>query len=207
MAALDIVESGATQLPTRKVRKNDAIGVPRKFPRKFPRRKITLLAITFLLNVLHWGSLICLFTSVYQIASTPNDRTSIPSEVLSLTSVSYTVRLLSAQLTHTGGCNNIIYLLPFCNFIQAEDLDPSAKALFSDQEDILYCHPLLHRIVRSLAHNSGLGPYYRGTSANMSVRGTRSASLGDWHNMQHCPLGHHICFDLAVRALRYCSCG
>jgi hypothetical protein len=93
MAALEIEESGATQLPTRKERKNDIIDVRRKFP----RRKITLIAITFLLNVLHWGSLICLFASVYQIASTLNDRTSIPSEVLSLTSVSYTVRLFLAQ--------------------------------------------------------------------------------------------------------------
>jgi hypothetical protein len=84
MAGLDIENSGAAQLPATKERKSDAIDIRVKTP----RRKITLIAITFLLNVLHWGSLLCLFASVYQMASTPNDKTSIPAEILTLTTVS-----------------------------------------------------------------------------------------------------------------------
>jgi hypothetical protein len=97
MATLDIDDSGATQPHITKERKKDAIDVRIKIP----RRKITLIAITLLLNVLHWGSLICLFASIYQIASTPNDRTSIPSETLSLTSVSYTVHLIRSMRSRT----------------------------------------------------------------------------------------------------------
>jgi hypothetical protein len=79
-------------------------------------------------------------------------------------------------------------------------MDASAKALFSDQEDIVHRHPFLHRIVRALAHNSGLGLDHRGTSANMCAQRARPSSLGDWNSMQHRALGYRVCFDLAVRA-------
>ncbi|KAH7071521.1 hypothetical protein BKA63DRAFT_74302 [Paraphoma chrysanthemicola] len=52
-----------------------------------PRRKLTLITITILLNVLHLSALACLFTSVWQIILAPNDSTSLPSEILTLISV------------------------------------------------------------------------------------------------------------------------
>lgn len=58
-----------------------------KINTKIPRRQLTLVAITVLLNVLLWSSLICLITTVFQIASEPDDTTNIPSEVFTLTSV------------------------------------------------------------------------------------------------------------------------
>jgi hypothetical protein len=96
MAALDIDFSGAAQPPKTKGRKNDAIDIRVKIP----RRKITLIAITFLLNVLHWGSLLCLFASIYQMASTPDDKTSIPAEILTLTTVSCAVRPIPSMRSY-----------------------------------------------------------------------------------------------------------
>jgi hypothetical protein len=75
--------SRAEQLPA-KDNKSTAI----KISIQIPRRKLTLITITTLLNVLHWGSIICFFASIYQITSSPHDLTSIPSEVLTLVSVS-----------------------------------------------------------------------------------------------------------------------
>lgn len=54
---------------------------------RYPRRQVTLVAITVLLNVLLWSSLICLATTIYQIAARPDDTTNIPSAVLLITSV------------------------------------------------------------------------------------------------------------------------
>lgn len=51
------------------------------------RRKITLICITLLLNVLMWSAIICLVTSLYQIISDPRDKTNITPVVLTLTSV------------------------------------------------------------------------------------------------------------------------
>lgn len=85
MAVSDNRRGRAGQLPI--------IDEKREIPSKpytgVPRRKITLITITILLNILHWSSLICVFTSIYQIAATPDDKTSIPSEVLTLLSVSF----------------------------------------------------------------------------------------------------------------------
>ncbi|KAF1951616.1 hypothetical protein CC80DRAFT_480898 [Byssothecium circinans] len=53
---------------------------------KLPRRQLTLIAITILLNVLLWSSLVCFTASLYQVASDISDTSSIPSEVLILTS-------------------------------------------------------------------------------------------------------------------------
>jgi hypothetical protein len=55
---------------------------------KIPRRKLNLVTITFLLNVLLWSSLICLITSIYQLASDPKDTTNITPVVLTSISVS-----------------------------------------------------------------------------------------------------------------------
>jgi hypothetical protein len=52
-----------------------------------PRRKVTLICITLLLNVLIWSAIICLVTSLYQIISDPRDTTNIAPVVLTLTSV------------------------------------------------------------------------------------------------------------------------
>ena len=52
-----------------------------------PRRKLTLIAITSLLNILLWSSVICIATSVYQVASDPRDITNIAPVVMTMTSV------------------------------------------------------------------------------------------------------------------------
>lgn len=83
MADSSTNDRGAEQLPTT-TEKKQVDNAPRKH---FPRRKLTLITITLLLNVLHWSSFICAFTAIYQIASTPDDKTSLPSEILTLLSV------------------------------------------------------------------------------------------------------------------------
>jgi hypothetical protein len=55
---------------------------------KTSRRKLNLVAITILLNVLLWSSLVCLIASIYQIASDPRDATNVAPVVLTSTSVS-----------------------------------------------------------------------------------------------------------------------
>jgi len=54
---------------------------------RIPRRKVTLICITLLLNVLLWSAIICLVTSLYQIISDPQDMTNVAPVVLTLTSV------------------------------------------------------------------------------------------------------------------------
>jgi hypothetical protein len=57
-------------------------------PSKIPRRRLTLLSITILLNVLLWSSVLVLISSLYLIASDLNDSTNVPTELLTITSVS-----------------------------------------------------------------------------------------------------------------------
>jgi hypothetical protein len=83
MAGSDSSRSQSEKQPGKVEKKTIAINISIKIP----RRKVTLIIITLLLNVLHWCSIICLFTSIFQIAINPDDTTSIPSEVLTLTSV------------------------------------------------------------------------------------------------------------------------
>jgi hypothetical protein len=59
-----------------------------------PRRKLNLVTITFLLNVLLWSSLLCLITSVYQVAADPKNTTNIAPVVLTSTSVNTLVSLI-----------------------------------------------------------------------------------------------------------------
>ncbi|KAF1935609.1 hypothetical protein EJ02DRAFT_120007 [Clathrospora elynae] len=58
---------------------------------KITRRQLTLIAITVLLNLLLWSSLICLATSIYQIVSDPKDMTNIAPVVLTSTSALATI--------------------------------------------------------------------------------------------------------------------
>jgi hypothetical protein len=58
-----------------------------EFKTRIPRRKITLVLITLLLNVLIWSAFICLVTSLYQIVTDPHDTTNIAPVVLNVTSV------------------------------------------------------------------------------------------------------------------------
>ncbi|KAH7396196.1 hypothetical protein BKA66DRAFT_259519 [Pyrenochaeta sp. MPI-SDFR-AT-0127] len=58
---------------------------------KIPRRKLTLITITLLLNILLWSSLVCLATSFYQVASDPKDMTNIALVVLTSTSALVTI--------------------------------------------------------------------------------------------------------------------
>ncbi|RII21877.1 hypothetical protein CUC08_Gglean001046 [Alternaria sp. MG1] len=58
---------------------------------RIPRRKVTLICITLLLNVLLWSAIICLVTSLYQIISDPQDITNVAPVVLTLTSALTTI--------------------------------------------------------------------------------------------------------------------
>ncbi|PSN74742.1 hypothetical protein BS50DRAFT_22922 [Corynespora cassiicola Philippines] len=81
MAESDSSSGGASQLP-----KSEAPNITFHPKPKIPRRKLTLIAITVLLNVLLWSSVICLSLSIYQFASNPSDTDSVASEVLTLVS-------------------------------------------------------------------------------------------------------------------------
>jgi len=83
---------GAGQLP----KDSEAMTSTFKVNTNIPRRQLTLIAITVLLNVLLWTSLVCIVTTVYQIGVRPDDTTNIPSEVLTLTSVSASLLVLGA---------------------------------------------------------------------------------------------------------------
>jgi hypothetical protein len=75
---------GADQLP----KKSEGRPTTIKIHTKRSRRQLTLIAITLLLNVLLWTSIICFIIAIYQFASDAKDTNSIPSKVLTLTSVS-----------------------------------------------------------------------------------------------------------------------
>lgn len=85
MASSEGSSRGASQLP-----KSEATPIVIKINTKFSRRQWTLIAITVLLHVLLWSSVCTLITSLYLIAADPGDTTNIPSEVLTLASVSTT---------------------------------------------------------------------------------------------------------------------
>lgn len=59
-----------------------------KFVSNLPRRQVTLISITTLLNVLFWSSVADLIISIYLIAADADDPTNIPTEILTLVSVS-----------------------------------------------------------------------------------------------------------------------
>lgn len=82
MAGSDGSSEGASQPP-----KFEATIPSIRIPTKLPRRQLTLISITVCLNVLLWSSIFVLITSLYLIASDPDDTTNIPTEVLTLTSV------------------------------------------------------------------------------------------------------------------------
>jgi hypothetical protein len=125
MANTECEKGGAGQQPAKKDPKNDAI----RINVKIPRRKVTLITITLLLNILHWSSIICLFASIYQITSSPHDVTSIPSETMTLTSVRlYKVVVTSLHLyLSTGTRNDNIRIPPHHNILQAEDMGAAKK--------------------------------------------------------------------------------
>lgn len=58
-----------------------------KINKTLPRRKVTLVTITVLLNILTWSALISLIASIVQTASDLTDTTSIAPVVLTSTSV------------------------------------------------------------------------------------------------------------------------
>ncbi|OAL46887.1 hypothetical protein IQ07DRAFT_614102 [Pyrenochaeta sp. DS3sAY3a] len=87
MARSDGSSSGADLPPSKFEIKTIAINISIKIP----RRKFTLITITFLLNVLLWSALICLITSIYQIASDPKDSNNIAPVVLTSTSAIVTL--------------------------------------------------------------------------------------------------------------------
>jgi hypothetical protein len=79
MAASDSSSSGADQQPSKT--EDETITITNRH--RIPRRKWTLAAITILLNLLLWSSIICLITAILQMASGPN-----VAGVFTLTSVS-----------------------------------------------------------------------------------------------------------------------
>ncbi|CAO2647346.1 Nn.00g082680.m01.CDS01 [Neocucurbitaria sp. VM-36] len=87
MAGSDGSSSGADQPPSKFDVKTIAINISIKIP----RRKVTLITITLLLNVLLWSSLICLVVSIYQVATDPKDTTNIAPVVLTSISALVTI--------------------------------------------------------------------------------------------------------------------
>ncbi|KAF2024378.1 hypothetical protein EK21DRAFT_104688 [Setomelanomma holmii] len=84
MAGSNSSSGGSTKLPsTKNEKKTGAINITVNIP----RRKLTLVTITLLLNILHYSALACLFTTVWQISVAPKDATSLPSEILTLISI------------------------------------------------------------------------------------------------------------------------
>jgi hypothetical protein len=84
MAGSDTSSSEAKQPLNKLEPKTNAIDISIKIS----RRKLNLVAITILLNILLWSSIICLIASIYQIASDPGDATNVAPVVLTSTSVS-----------------------------------------------------------------------------------------------------------------------
>ncbi|KAH7135122.1 hypothetical protein B0J11DRAFT_547156 [Dendryphion nanum] len=81
MAGSDSSSQGASQRP-----KFDNAPTAIKFSKRLPRRQLTLIGITVCLNVLLWSSVFVVVTTVYLVVADPDDTTSIPTHVLSLSS-------------------------------------------------------------------------------------------------------------------------
>lgn len=120
-AGIDISNSAVEQVPAN-VEKTNTKPSARV---KSPRRKFTLITITLLLNILHWASFVCLFTSIYRIAATPNDKTSIPSEVLTILAVRLAARALqdNDKLIYLGDRNHILHVPTYRDFAEAKEMD------------------------------------------------------------------------------------
>jgi hypothetical protein len=165
MANTECEKGRAGQQLAKKDPQNDTI----RIDIKIPRRKVTLITITLLLNILHWSSIICLFASIYQFTSSPHDTTSIPSETMTLTSVRYykvTSNSMHSYLL-TGSCNDIVYMPSYHNIPQAEYLGAATETDCGNQENIIYCSPLCHLIMRLLASDLWLEHDHRRTSTSM----------------------------------------
>ncbi|KAF2647537.1 hypothetical protein K491DRAFT_723361 [Lophiostoma macrostomum CBS 122681] len=90
MAGSDSSGGEAKQLP-----KPETTLLTIKIRTRVPRRQLTLVSITVCLNVLLWSSILVMVSSLYLIASDPDDTTNTPTEVLtilsSLVSIAYIV--------------------------------------------------------------------------------------------------------------------
>jgi hypothetical protein len=82
MAGSDSSGGEAKQLP-----KPETTLLTIKIRTRIPRRQLTLVSITICLNTLLWTSVFVFITSLYLIASDPDDTTNTPTEVLTITSV------------------------------------------------------------------------------------------------------------------------
>jgi hypothetical protein len=166
---------------------------------KLPRRQLTLIAITVLLNVLLWTSLICLVTTVHQIAVRPDDTTNIPSEVLTLTSVSALPPVfLHRVLTYLVPCYSSIHCSTYYILPEAKDMEASEAASINRQEDILYRRPRRCLVVHSLALDLRLEHDHCRSPASMSTCRTWPFELGGRPNVLYWPGGYRLCNDCAV---------
>jgi hypothetical protein len=82
MASSEDGSVAASQLP-----KFEATTITIKL-KKLPRRQLTLFSLTACLNVLLWTSVIAIITSIYVVASDPEDSTNIATDILTISSVS-----------------------------------------------------------------------------------------------------------------------
>jgi hypothetical protein len=105
---------------------------------------------------------------------------------------------------YIGTCNNILHLLSYHNFLQAEDMDASGQGLLRNKKDIIYCYPFRHYTVRPLALDCRVGHDYRGTSAKMSGRGTRTPGVGERNRMQHRAIRYRLRCNFTVSRFDTC---
>lgn len=87
MAGSDSGGNGqARQLPSL------AAPISKKLSTPLSRRQWALIAITASLHVLLWSSVFAFVVAVYLIAADPSDTTTIPTVVLTLSSVSFPIQ-------------------------------------------------------------------------------------------------------------------
>jgi hypothetical protein len=107
---------------------------------KGTRRKLSLVLITIVLNVLLWSALICIAASLYQIISDPFNTSSYAQVTLTIISVCELVFCGASvhRLRCIGPGDNWIYFLSYNFIIQAEAMG-ATTAIFVRHEEELFC--------------------------------------------------------------------
>jgi hypothetical protein len=190
MAASDSSSSGADQLPFKK--EDETITITTRH--RIPRRKLTLGAITLLLNIILWSSMICLITAAIQIASVPN-----VAGVFTLTSVSHPdLGRLRRKLTCAGIGNTTIYSPAYDHLREAAGMGQPETTPARRREDVSHCCSRRHRSMRLLALDLWLEHDRRCAKAYMPARWTWSKSVGGWDDLPHIPAWRGLCYDCIV---------
>lgn len=114
---------------------------------KGTRRKISLVFITVILNILLWSAIVCIAASLYQIVSDPFNTSSYAQVALTIISVCdfQSLSMHDHILICVGPSDDWIYHLSFDSFTQAKTMG-TTTAILGRYEKEFYCSYSYSRI-------------------------------------------------------------